>query len=257
MSLFGLLQSQAMLEGAGVGNALVARGLNNADTFLAKSLGNYGQTVSGILPNSWLGQSMARNDPLLSFDWSINLPTISGIAGLDAHVEEASCSVWQRENTSVFRAGQHYYYPGAMDTTSLTLVLYEDNKANAQKYCYEWLSLVGDPNTGLVNYPAVYRKNISISMQDAAQNTIATLIYYGCWPGDMGDITLQSATSERVRVTLKLMVNGMSINFASGVPLNFGLGRIQSFISGVPQQIGGSILASAGSMLNNAVGGIL
>ena len=109
----------------------------------------------------------------------------------------------------------------------------------------------------MLNYPAQFKQNVVVTLKDAAQNTVATLSYYGCWPSDMDAISLQSATSDRVKVVLKLMVDGMLVEIGSGnngaALSNFGLGKISSFLSGAPTQIGSSIASGAGNVLNNAL----
>ena len=148
-SLFGLLSSESSsiinaVEGRAAGsvNGLISKGLNRATADVANALGPIvGAGVSSVDPNGWLGIASSRNDPLLSFDWSVVLPFSSDI---NNYVEDITCSTWQwTTETSAFRGGLTQYYPGKMDTTSLALTLYEDNQGTATKYVQDWLARVG------------------------------------------------------------------------------------------------------------------
>ena len=242
----------------GAVNGLIGRGLQKASGEINNLLGPvFGSGFNGGNPDSWLSKANARPDPHLSFDWSIVLPFNSSI---NNYVEEITAPAWQWSGPeAVFRGGQQMYYPERMEVGTLEIVLYEDNKFTASSYIDAWMQRIGNPNTGLLNYPAEYKKNITIIAQDAAQNPIATLVYFNCWPISRGQVSLQSSSSERTRITVSLSTDGMLMNVGStpsGVA-NFGFSRISDFISGVPQSLASSVATAAGIGLNNAIGNLI
>ncbi len=245
-------------KASGAVNSLIGQGLNRAESKINNALGPiFGSGFTGVNPESWLAKANSRPDPHLSFDWTIVLPNDPG--SLFTYVEEATSPVWMWTGTdAVFRGGQSMYYPERLDTTTLELVFYEDRLFSASSYIQTWMNQVGSPLTGLYNYPNAYKKNITITAQDAAQNPIATLVYYGCWPTDMGSYSFQSATSERTRISAKIAVDGMSLQIGSSsvAASNFGVARITDFIRGVPQSLASSAVGAAGIALNNAVGSL-
>lgn len=246
-------------KAVGAANNLVGQGVNKVNSAINNALGPiFGSGFTGGNPNSWLSKANARPDPHLSFDWSIVLPNDTGTIG--AYVEEVTSPVWNWTGPeNVFRGGQSLYFPDKMDTTPLELVFYEDRLFTASSYVMQWMKRVGNPGTGLLNYPAEFKRTITVVAQDAAQNPIAAFVYYGCWPSDFNPIPLQSATSERTRISVKINVDGMALNIGnnSAVALNLGLGRITDFMNGIPQSLASAAAGAAGIALNNAVGSLL
>ncbi len=257
-SLFGLGLSVAATTAAGAVNGLVQRGESKLVGAIGNKLGPVlGNSFSGANPRSWLAQAQARPDPHLNIDWSIVLPNDTG--NIAAYVEEVTCPVWKWSGAeSVFRGNQFLYYPEKIDTGSLSLVMYEDQKFTASAYVQSWMRRVGNPSTGLFNYPAAFKFPITVVALDAAQNPIATFYYYGCWPEDMGELPFQSAQTERTKITVKINVDGMALSVGNNqsTPSNFGFGNIADFIKGVPQSLTTSVANGAGLALNSALGSL-
>lgn len=264
-SLFGFsgivdaLATNLETKAVGVANNFIGQGINKVDSVINDKLGAvFGSGFTGGNPKSWLSKANARPDPHLSFDWSIVMPQDAGT--IANYVEEVTSPTWTWTGPNgIFRGNQTMYYPDKFDTTPLELVFYEDRLFTASSYILQWMKQVGSPNSGLMNYPSEFKKTITVVAQDAAQNAIASFVYYGCWPTDMSPVSLQSATSERTRISVKMSVDGMALKIgnASSTVSNIGLGRISDFVQGIPQSLASAAAGAAGIALNNAVGSLI
>lgn len=171
--------------------------------------------------HSWssLRHIRQRGDPLLSFDWRVLLPT--------AYTPEVAAEAWAVSNRivnfyvedvnitprsinpeQVFRRGTYVNYPGWMDTGSLSLTFYEDNRMLVTRYLENWQRAIRGDN-GLYGNPKDYKHDIAVYCLDTNFGVAGNFIAKRCWPTSRQGIALQSATSDPVKLTVDFATDGV------------------------------------------------
>ena len=262
MALFGFdstnIVNNALGALSGAAQSAATNEYNSAIAKVSSALGPLGAQITSAVSGSWLSRAINRPDPHINIDWSIILPNDN--SNVSYYVEEVNPPITQLTvSPGIFRGGQRIYLPTSFEDETLHMSFYEDRLATASQYLQNWMQSVGDRGTGLMNYPSEYKKNITIVLQDTMQNTIMSLIYYGCWPTKLDGINLVSAQAGRTIIGATFSLDGMAINFNGGLVENaFALvtgklaGATASFntsISNLEQSVGNSIINGIGSIL--------
>jgi len=155
-----------------------------------------------------------RGDPLMTYNWYCELPTLPGNISLGwEFVEEATTPFLEFEQQSNYRAGKMYHYPGHYSLGTLSLKLFENSTAQASRYVSAWQKLVMDPLTATYNHPSDYKKSVRITVFDVAKKTAMFLTYEKCWPMRVDPFNFVSGTSDRVMPTLELSTDDLMIQF--------------------------------------------
>lgn len=237
----------AGIASAGIRN-VVQGGINKASSGIGKALGitlPVGQT-------EWLSKALSRADPHMNVEWTIEMPD-----GLGAeYVEEATAVMSEFDLEGVFRGGGKLFYPGIINVSSISLSFYEDQLFTATQYIVGWRDRVGDTGTGLLNYPADYKRHIKIKALDLAGNAIAIFDYGGCWPSKPPTYQFGSRDSERtILQNVEFSVDYMTLTFPgfAGGDM-FGFGKVQDFMRGMPASISQGISGMISGGINNALG---
>lgn len=184
-----------------------------ADRFSPKFAGSSGNS-SGAL-----NAIKSRPDPLMSFNWRCDLPTIDNSVKLGwEYVEEATLPFVEFEKTSNYKAGKMSHYPHHYSLSTLSLKLYEDSKGKSVQYLNDWKKLIIDGKTGLYNVPKVYKKPIKITIYNSSLSTVMFLTYIGCWI-ERHDTYAMSGESQRINPSVEFSVDDIEVSFGTFDPL--------------------------------------
>lgn len=163
-----------------------------------------------------LSAGRARSDPLMNYNWYCDLPTIDGVTLGWEFVEEATLPLVEFEPMSNYRAGKMYHYPGHYSIGTLNLKLYEDSHGSATTFVDAWQRKIINLESGLYNTPYGpngFKKKISFTLLDVAKLTVMFVEYTGCWPSRPDSISLGSASSDRVVLSVEFSVDEMRLKF--------------------------------------------
>ncbi len=156
-----------------------------------------------------------RRDPLLNFDWKVELPDI-GNAGVNVtgdtfnfYAEEVTIALPYYQSNDVFRCGSRKNYPGFSDVGSITVTLYEDNQMTASAYLNHWHSLIQNKAGAYYNLPSVYKKTFYVYCYDVKGNTVGLFKVTDAWPLQRGNYSLQSSSSDRVILSAEFATDGI------------------------------------------------
>lgn len=165
--------------------------------------------------HDWLRAAQARPDPMLDIYWYVQLPPIGKPLSWE-YVEEAQLPFIDFDSVQNYRAGKNYHYPNHYNLNTLQLKFYGDVKGNSLSYLRAWQSLIIDTSTGLYNVPTKYKKNIAITILDAAQFVVTKFTYLGCWPASIDAVTVGNAQTGRITPTVTFHVDEQIIDVLGG-----------------------------------------
>lgn len=168
-----------------------------------------------------------RSDPHLSWHYSILLPF--GLPPM--YIEDVDIPLLKIESNPYHRANSKRYDPGFVDVDPVSIVFYEDIRGTVLAFLNNWRQLVVDPN-GYYGRPSDYKRNIIISLHDPKGNPLVIFQCEGCWPSSINNISLQSDSNERTRITaefscdnVQYQVIGAGAGFVQDMNINFGGGK--------------------------------
>lgn len=162
-----------------------------------------------------LSAAQNRQDPLMNYNWWCDMPGLNGGQQQLSweFIEEATLPFIEFTPVSNYRAGKEFHYAQKYDIGSLDLKFYEDSSGTSTTYMTSWQSLILNPESGTFYYPKDYKKTITIWVMDVAKFSVMSLIYTGCWPTRLDNVSLGSANSERVVLGANFSVDGLQVNF--------------------------------------------
>lgn len=202
-----------------------------------------------------LSAGRARSDPLLSFNWYCDLPTIDGVSLGWEFVEEATLPLVEFEPTTAYRAGKMYSYAGHYSVGTLSLKLYEDSSASASYYMDAWRRRILNLDSGLYNVPRDYKQTIKFTILDVTKLTVMFLEYTGCWPTRSDPLQMTSGTSDRIVHSVELSVDEMRLKFGKFEP-----GQVPSLIDNIgsdyPPRLSNLPSKFPGNFVDLAINGI-
>lgn len=175
----------------------------------------------------WFDKARGRPDPLPDTFWWVQMPdlgasVVSGVGGVSSlpweYVEDANMPFIEFEQVSNYRAGKNYHYPSHYNIGTLQLKLYGDVRAKALNYFLAWQMLISDTSTGLYFAPKFYKKDITVHILDAAQLTVGSFTYEGCWPTNVDQLALVSGQSGRLTPTVTFSVDSMRVTLGQFEP---------------------------------------
>lgn len=215
-------------------------GLNNGGP-----LGQNGGTVNT------LQGALGRADPMLSFQWYCELPTITPIGGaptsLDwSYVEEATPPFRNFATRDVYAQGRNRKFVSTYEVDALRLNLYADVANKSLGYMQAWGGAILAPFTsseatrgGGFGRPSDYQRPIRIYLVDSARSLILMLEYTECWPTNLDALHLDSGSSTRLTYNV-----------------NFSVGDVFMTAFGVNKTISGQSLLSSltGGIVKGAIG---
>lgn len=217
-------ETRGDLKDFGINKVLdIADGINPA-------LGNFGRSILGrgnvdktryppdplqAPATSWYTLGRKRRDPLLAFEWDVNMPDLGTAYLPKSYVEEIQINMANVTEWSVFRNGIQQYYAGFPDNGTLTITCYEDNRLTTMSYFMTWLGLIQNQKDGTFNAPADYMKDIIVTVQapvngGGGMQDVGYMTVHAVFPKDRQGLNLSSGTSERQRIQVTFAVNNVS-----------------------------------------------
>ena len=231
---------------------------------------------SGIDPGNPLAGALARPDPVMTYDWYMELPLIQPPTGPAQslpwyYIEETNLPTRQVGVRSIFREGRDRHYPDKYSVDPLRVSIYADNSNVALNYITGWNSLVINPtNTqnaylfgGGYGQPSKFNRSIKTFILSANKSTLVEFEYTECWPTGMEAIALQSASSERmvyhvnfsvgdVFATIYDVSNSLNTGIMGDGP-SLAQQSIQQVVSGVYSQASNAVLGGVRGAINSAI----
>jgi len=196
--------------------------------------------------------ALGRSDPMLSFQWYCELPTVTPIDGAPTnlgwnYVEEASLAFRAYDVRQIYASGRNRKVPGTYNVNNIRLNLYADVSNKSVQYLMAWDGAILAPfGSGAVTIgggfgrPSDYWKPIRFYLVDAAKSVILMLEYIECWPTDIDSLQLDSQSSTRLTY---------NVNFSVGDVFMTAFG-VNSNISG--QALLGAFKSSARDFVRNS-----
>ena len=214
----GLATPQRDIAGFAYKVNSVVNQANRVTDFVNKLAGS-GTTPAGARAPSGKGalnrlqDVAARSDPLLSVDWvglvmdgnnptgAINWAYLDAIATPDLSIEA----------TSVFRSGKMKHYAGVFSVGTMTLTFYTDRENKTMKFVSSWFNAIYNNKTGNFSLPKEYKKQVHLYFIDSANQEVASMRFFGCFPTSLSSYNLENGSSNPIVTTLTLSVDSVSI----------------------------------------------
>lgn len=216
-------------------------GLNSGGGVLGQN-GGQTNTLQGVLN---------RADPMMSFQWFCELPTITPIngapVGLDwNYVEEATPAFRTYDVRQLYAQGRQHKFPGSYSVDNLRLNFYADVNNKALRYLMAWDGAILAPfaaseaaRGGGFGRPIDYKKPIRLYCVDSAKALVLMMEFTDCWP-NMEGLQLDSGSSTRLTFNV-----------------NFNVGDVFVTAFGINNNMSGASLVSAlSSAATGAIAGV-
>jgi len=221
----GTLDRVAGLPGQAIDNALMGlnvsslRGPGIPEGISVSSYNN-----GGVQPGNALAGALARADPLMSFLWYCQPPTLIGDGVASNlpwfYVEEASLPFRTYETRQIYREGRPRTYAGKYSVSDLQLTFYLDVGGVAMSYLTAWDNLIVAPfnvtdkveQGGRFRMPSVYLKDIPIYILNVNKQELVQIVYTECWPTNLASLSLQSQASERLVAQVTFSVGDVFVS---------------------------------------------
>lgn len=203
--------------------------------------GGQTNTLQGVL---------SRADPMISFQWYCELPTITPINGAPVsldwnYVEEATPAFRTYDVRQMYAQGRQHKFPGTYSVDNLRLNFYADVGNKAMRYLMAWDGAILAPFTsseaargGGFGRPSGYKRPIRIYCVDSAKSLVLMFEFTECWP-TMEGLHLDSASSTRLTYNVNFNVGDVFVT-AFGINNNAsGSGLIAALTSAATGAIAG------------------
>lgn len=127
--------------------------------------------------------------------------------GFDSRYAESVDLPWTKfESIPIYVGGRNQYFSSVADIDPINLVLYEDSFGTSMELINTWHSKI--ESDGFYGLPVKYRKNFTVDMLAVDTDTaIATFTVVNAWPTTVGNISLQSGSSDRIKIEATLAVD--------------------------------------------------
>lgn len=154
--------------------------------------------------------ALGRADPMLSFQWYCELPTITPVDGqptnLDwSYVEEATPSFRTYATRQIYGSGRSHTVASAYSVDTLRLNFYADIANKSLQYLLAWDGAILAPFGigaasigGGFGRPSDYWKPIRLYLVDASKSLVLMIEYSECWPTNIDQLQLDSQSSTRL-----------------------------------------------------------
>lgn len=164
-----------------------------------------------------LARMLQRPDPQLSFRWTVKqVPNRLGLAtkyGIDsAWVEGFELPFINVKIDGVFVGGGMDYFPEFHDVSAFSVTFYGDEELRALKYIWDWKSSVKNFDTGIYKVPDYYKDEWIVQLLNGRGAVTCEFTYFGCWPGDTGQLTLDQE-SNRLIFNQTFSVDNLKLTF--------------------------------------------
>lgn len=223
------LTQLAGLPGQAASNVLsglgITSGFNLSGPGAGISVSSY-SNGAGVAPGNALEGALARSDPVMSFLWYCEPPTLIG-SGIQAtlpwfYIEEASLPFRTYEARGVYREGRTKNYASKYAVDGLNIGFYMDVDGVALNYIRAWDALIMAPfdrtdsviRGGGFRLPSLYMKDIPFYILDVNKQQLVQILYSECWPLNTEAFSMQSQNSDRVVARLSFSVGDVYVTAA-------------------------------------------
>ena len=172
----------------------------------------------GSSPVNPLQGALSRADPMQSFQWYCELPTLSPPGRAQAslpwnYVEEASPPFREFDVRQVYAQGRNRHYAGAYNVAQMPLHFYADIQNQSLQYLKAWQQCILAPfastdftKGGGFGRPSDYKKTIRIYLLAPDMSKIMYFELIECWPVNLDSLNLDSGSSTRLTYNVNFSV---------------------------------------------------
>ena len=188
-----------------INHAVGAAGIGNIGSLLG--IGGNLPTPSGPKSSGGaLSKAQGRPDPIMSWRWEAHIPGLP-----TQYIEDIVIPIHTFEVEPTFRGGSKTYYAKFVDISAFQLRLYADVENTAIDWLYQFFDSIRNKD-GSYNYPKQYKKTIEVSLFGPNNDTpVCTFLMIGCFPISGSGYDLQSASSERVIISVEMSIDNMKM----------------------------------------------
>lgn len=167
--------------------------------------------LAGPAGGNGLAGALARSDPLMAYNWYVELPLLSPPDRPPTslqwyYVEECTLPSRAYEPRSIFQEGRHRHYVKSYSLDGLRLGFYLDEGGTSLSYLKAWEDCIVYPataqnyrtNGGGFGRPSDYRKPIRVILLNASKRLVVMFELVECWPTNLDALSLMSGQSERL-----------------------------------------------------------
>lgn len=208
------------LDGATANNNLlndIMNGQYSKDSLLNGAIAGAQTVANQVLRGSMLMSAVNEGMEFMN-RWSEDFSAFRKELG-DEYIETISLPFRAYESRQVLRGGTQTAFPSAstsLDNMQITCYGGTDNEALFYFNCWQHLVSYVSPTDGrsrLYNSPAVYKKNITVTLTDNNAISLVNFVYSGCWPVSINTIELGSSDGY-VQYIIDIAVDDMQIQAA-------------------------------------------
>lgn len=159
-------------------------------------------------------------EPLLAWKWYLRaFPDIAGKTLPTSYCEEVGLPFAQFNQNTKEIAATTLNLPGTSSIDSFEITVFEDQKLSAMDYFLTWKHLVQNPLTGGYNVPAVYWRNLPVTLMNTKNEDIGTSTVYNVWPISISNLAL-SQENNRVRLNIQMACTAQILRVGQGSSVN-------------------------------------
>jgi len=225
-------------------NSAYRQGIPELTKFSPFLGGLAGELLAHENPNGWMAKANSRPDPLLTYTWTITLPSLSGGLALGSeYIEDISVSSVATTPHPYFREGRYKFISSAYQPNGLTLTLYEDERLTGHAYINSWVDSIVSPNAFAFQPTDKYQYSLTLTAQTQQWQDAAKVKFLGVWPLERPGWAFGSEGDKRVNFEVPCSFNDVEITF------------YQTRYGGVAQKLFGSLVSSFPG-LSTIIGGL-
>lgn len=221
-----------------------------------------GSSKLGPLSSGELALLLSRPDPIVSFNWAIEMPTITAARSYSLNSEYVeACSIVLPDFgiRQVREFGRMMSYPEASPSmNTLQLRFYADVQNTALSYINAWRTLVhpvagafGTPNKPSTSSISGYKQQITMYTKDSYNERVFALSYIGCWPTAVESTTDTNSENDRISFIVTFAVDDVIL---SGYNIDTITNTIKTTITGVIKGVANSVVDSVKDIGKSAIG---
>lgn len=220
----------------------------------------------GSFSTGELGKLISRPDALMSFNWEVNLPTLTlnkSYSLGSEYVESCSLVLPEIGIRHVRLNGVFKSYPEAtINYNTVSMQIYADVENTAFSYFRAWMSLVTPTTGGLFGTPkqskqagglSGYKNDIDLIAKDAYGDQLFIVKYCGAWPTSITSTEDFNSSNGRISFIVTFAIDDV---ITSGYNIDTITNTIKSSITGTIKSLANSVVDTVVSSGKSIVGSI-
>lgn len=200
-----------------------AFGITSGSTLTGTSSGA-GSTSGAFTAYNPIQGAIAREDPMLSFNWYAQPPVLETLYGMKQlgwnYVEEMTVPFRTKTVNSIHREGAMKHYVSGYTLDNLRVTFYMDEGNKSLDYLQAWDATTIMPisretystGRGLVGLPYKYKRDFELYLVNPARKTLVKITYIGAWVESIDPLGLTSNTSDRLVLSASFKVDDVIID---------------------------------------------